>query len=140
MKAAKDSADDEAGSHSYAPTAIASVASRVTVNSAGDFCEFALNIAFHAKESGCTVLAASGVIPFVFALIARHITVKNVVLAGCRALFQLAFYGGARVKQALIDVPECETILKDAQASGLDKKPYGDRSSVAANLLKALGL
>ncbi len=112
----------------------------MTVTSAGDFCWFLGHIAYWAYEGpGCDTIVASGVIPFVFALIARHITVKDIVSAGCYALYGLADYGSTDVRKVLIDVTDCVTILKAAQASQFDR--YDDRhGGWAAAVLKKLGL
>jgi hypothetical protein len=142
VKAAKEKALSVKwdGASSFYAASIASLASRVTVTSAGDFCEFIGNVAYTAEGPGCDAIAASGVIPLVFALIARHITVGPVVKAGCRALYQLAYYGSADVRKVLIDVTDCETILKAAQASRLDGKFSDSGRSVAAHALEKLGL
>jgi hypothetical protein len=138
VTAAMRKANSTASALSFDAASIAPVASRVSVTSAGDFCGFINNIAYNAEGPGCDVIVASGVIPLVFALIARHITVKDVVYAGCWALYRLAEYGSADVRKVLIDVTDCETILKAAQASGFDKT--WDGSSRAAKVLKKLGL
>ena len=132
VKAAREKAGSEAGALSFDAASIAPIASRVSVTSAGDFCGLIDRIAYYAEGPGCDAIAASGVIPLVFALIARHITVKDVVSNGCWALYYLAKKGSADVRKVLIDVTDCETILKAAQASG--------HASIAAGVLKKLGL
>ena len=139
VKAAREKAGSEAGARSFDAASIAPIASRVSVTSAGNFCCFINNIAMYAEGPGCDAIAASGVIPLVFALIARHITVKDVVYWGCWALYDLAVWGSADVRKVLIDVTDCETILKAAQASGFDK-PYAGHEGYVAYVLKKLGL
>ncbi len=56
----------------------------------------------------------------------------------CNALHSLLLgESSTDMKQAMRDVPDCEALLKAAQASELEKK--SDGSSVAADVLKKLG-
>jgi hypothetical protein len=135
VKAANSKSNSKAGALSFVAASIAPIASRVSVTSAGVFCGFINNIADKAEGPGCDAIAASGVIPLVFALIARHITVRDVVFWGCAALHWLARNGSADVRKVLIDVTDCETILKAAQASGFDKG-WPDHKGYAADVLK----
>jgi hypothetical protein len=141
VKAAMQGAlSSSSGARSFIAASIASIASRVTVTSAGSFCWFIHYIANNAEALGCDAIAASGVVPLVFALIARHITVKEVVYAGCAALWYLAKNSKSGVRKVMIDVTDCEAILKAAQASLFDKASWGDRGSFAVKVLKRLGL
>jgi hypothetical protein len=137
VKAAMEKAGSKAGALSFDAAGIVYIASCVSVTSAGDFCGFINRIAWRAKRPGCDAIAASGVIPLVFALIARHITVKDVVYAGCDALSRLAANFSADDRSILIDVTDCETVLRAARASGLDGDYDG---SIAADVLNKLGL
>jgi hypothetical protein len=110
-------------------------ASGVTVKSTVDFCTLVRNIAYYAEASGCNVIHEAGVIPLLFALIARRITDADVVLPGCIAVLHLARNGSAEVKASMRSIPDYAGILNAAEASGFEKH---DGESIAALALKAL--
>jgi hypothetical protein len=134
VKHAEQTSGSEAEALSFTPADIACVASHVSAQSAVPFCDFVWNVALYAEGCGCDAIVASGVIPLLFAIIARHVNAKDVVPTGCGALFRLVENGNESVKRALREVCDCESILRAAQVSGFDLN--GD----AVHVLKKLGL
>jgi hypothetical protein len=121
--------------HAHVIEAIACV-SPPDAATAAVFCEFIGNLAGLGGSPGRAVLHEAGAIPIVFDCLRSWPTSKEVVSKCCSALHSLALFGGTDMKQAMRDVPDCEALLKAAQASELEKK--SDGSSVAADVWNKL--
>lgn len=101
------------------------------------FCRFVRRPLYYLESAGCDRIKQAGGIPVIFNQLRRWPAEANVVKTACVALHNLARFGSDAVKLAMRSVPDCEALLRAAQASGLDKK-HGHFN--ASRALAQLGL
>jgi hypothetical protein len=119
----------EAGAKAITMPGLREAVSRLTPGSAAQFCTAMFRIGLFGKASACEVIREAQVIQVLFALLARHIRDKDVVLPACSAINWMARFGSTVVKTALRDAHGASVILQAAQVSSLEKSNSDDKSS-----------
>jgi hypothetical protein len=110
------------------------------VQTAEVFCHFIYNITSVADVSVCTMIIEADVISTMFDCLRRWLQDEKVVACCCAALLHLAFCQHEHVKQALRDVPNCEHLLRAAQATGFKTIVCDDGTCAPVAILRELGM
>lgn len=129
----------EAGTHAITVANIRSAIVLIEpahVETAEWFCCFLLRLPHHLKSAGCDLLSEAAAIPVLFDQLRRWPADAVIMRNACIALFNLALFGSAAVKSLMRSVPDCESLLRLAQTSGLD---VWDGRGWAALVLTTLG-
>ncbi len=141
LKELRKRADTEAGARTIE---VADIRSAVALTepahaeTAKWFCCFVVKLSLHSKSAGCDLIMDAGAIPVIFDQLRRWPAEASVVKTACIALNNLALHGSAAVKSVMRSVPDCEALLRAAQASRLELRDNG--TSRAAETLTELQL
>ncbi len=111
---------------------VKAVSAVVSQRSAAKFCEAVQQLAQNAGEAGRMVILSASVVPLLLEFLVQLRTMPDVVSMASSALHWTLSYARhnqeahARVKAAMLAVPNCMSTLLAAQATGFDRTNDGE--------------